>query len=410
MEIAALGGGGRLLLVRCTAEDASYVRGLVTGISGSPQITQVPAEEDPAALFRTPGTARAQLRLGLAHPPALPLRAFEEFIQGDPILPLFGALSSLAPGEGELAQLVLTGPAPATWATRYKRELLAIKRRTGAPEIPRALLKGFLILAGAGLVSLYLSLGDWLGSAWMLLAAGASLALAATGALAGSGIQWSAVSEEAVTRKVTQTGYHVEIRLSAAAVSKERASRLVEELFGAYQVYGFEGGNHLVRETLLPAFDPADLASCPEATMLLGDEEIAGLWHLPAGGMPDRLTATRVRDTLPDPALLAPPGGQGWRLGRMGKAAGGVFPVTLPLSAITHTHVLLVGKTRTGKTTGLLNAVRQIAGERNRALVVIDPHDDLVRDLLGLLPPERAGDVIYLNFTDPEWIPASRRK
>ena len=117
-------------------------------------------------------------------------------------------------------------------------------------------------------------------------------------------------------------------------------------------------------------------------------------------------TPLRVEDTLPDPALVSRSGDNPWRLGTMGKSAGERTPVYLPRSAITRTHSLFMGKTRTGKTTGLENAIREIAAEPGRSIVAIDPHDDMVKDLLGIIPPERVEDVIYIDFSASDMLPA----
>jgi hypothetical protein len=65
--------------------------------------------------------------------------------------------------------------------------------------------------------------------------------------------------------------------------------------------------------------------------------------------LPDRLHAVRVDAVLPDPGRIARSPENSWRLGEMGKSAGVRLPVYLPRAAITRTHALFMGKTRTGK-------------------------------------------------------------
>lgn len=61
-------------------------------------------------------------------------------------------------------------------------------------------------------------------------------------------------------------------------------------------------------------------------------------------------------------------------------------------------HIYVIGKSGTGKSTLLENmAISDI--RRGNGLCVIDPHGDIVTDLLNYIPAHRKGDLIYLNAT-----------
>jgi len=62
-------------------------------------------------------------------------------------------------------------------------------------------------------------------------------------------------------------------------------------------------------------------------------------------------------------------------------------------------HVYCVGKTGTGKTTLLRNLILQdlMAG---RGIGVIDPHGDLAKELLDLIPRRRSDDLVYFDPSD----------
>ena len=66
-------------------------------------------------------------------------------------------------------------------------------------------------------------------------------------------------------------------------------------------------------------------------------------------------------------------------------------------------HVYLIGQTGTGKSTLIKNMIAQdlAAGE---GLALIDPHGDLVDDILPLVPRHRIGDVIVLDPSDREHV------
>jgi len=62
-------------------------------------------------------------------------------------------------------------------------------------------------------------------------------------------------------------------------------------------------------------------------------------------------------------------------------------------------HMYILGATGTGKTTMLLSMIKQDI-ENNKGLCLIDPHGDLVEDVLHIIPKNRIKDVIYFNPDD----------
>ena len=63
-------------------------------------------------------------------------------------------------------------------------------------------------------------------------------------------------------------------------------------------------------------------------------------------------------------------------------------------------HVYVIGKTGTGKTTLLERmALQDLA--RGNGFAVIDPHGDMVERIADRIPPHRLLDVLYLNAADP---------
>jgi hypothetical protein len=63
-------------------------------------------------------------------------------------------------------------------------------------------------------------------------------------------------------------------------------------------------------------------------------------------------------------------------------------------------HTYIIGRTGTGKSTLIANHIRQdfIAGH---GLALLDPHGDLVEQVLRHVPEERKSDLIYFDATDP---------
>jgi hypothetical protein len=62
-------------------------------------------------------------------------------------------------------------------------------------------------------------------------------------------------------------------------------------------------------------------------------------------------------------------------------------------------HVYILGATGTGKSTMLLSMIEQDV-EHNKGLCVIDPHGDLIEQVVSIIPSARIPDVVYFNPDD----------
>ncbi len=65
-------------------------------------------------------------------------------------------------------------------------------------------------------------------------------------------------------------------------------------------------------------------------------------------------------------------------------------------------HVYVVGKTGTGKSALLNNMIAQDIAN-GEGLAVVDPHGELVEDILKIVPKEREKDIIYFNPADTDF-------
>jgi type IV secretion system coupling TraD/TrwB family protein len=63
-------------------------------------------------------------------------------------------------------------------------------------------------------------------------------------------------------------------------------------------------------------------------------------------------------------------------------------------------HMYVIGKTGTGKSTLLKTLILQDI-EHGEGLALLDPHGDLVEEVVALMPPARRPDLLYLDVPDP---------
>lgn len=90
----------------------------------------------------------------------------------------------------------------------------------------------------------------------------------------------------------------------------------------------------------------------------------------------------------------------GLRLG-VNRVLGAVWPVQMPYAARAH-HTWIVGQTGTGKSTLLESLILQDI-QAGRGVIAIDPHGELIEQILGKIPAARADDVIFFNPADTEF-------
>jgi hypothetical protein len=91
----------------------------------------------------------------------------------------------------------------------------------------------------------------------------------------------------------------------------------------------------------------------------------------------------------------------GYRVG-LSMHQGRSVEVALPADLLRR-HMLLVAKTRRGKSTLMLRLARHaMATEPAQALVLVDPHRDLAALALNHVPAERLTDVVYLDAANKD--------
>lgn len=135
----------------------------------------------------------------------------------------------------------------------------------------------------------------------------------------------------------------------------------------------------------------------PMPFSLLSTTEITSLVHFPTKDVKsERLETTSMKTKLPPPLYTE----QKPTAIAIGTAThrGKTATVTLP-EQVRDRHVYIVGKSGMGKSTLITNMVAQDI-QAGRGVAVVDPHGDLIDDILPYIPPDRIEDTILFNPSD----------
>lgn len=131
---------------------------------------------------------------------------------------------------------------------------------------------------------------------------------------------------------------------------------------------------------------------------LMSLSELATLWHLPVSLALTASMQTSELPNLPAPVELVDGSGEEGSMPLGMTAVGHKRPAAVRRSDRLHT--LIIGKSGMGKST-LIHT--QIARDVERQGVgLIDPHGDLVEDVLSTIPKHRTNDVLILDPADPK--------
>lgn len=179
------------------------------------------------------------------------------------------------------------------------------------------------------------------------------------------------------------------VRVYAPPEHKEEAESCLVYLAGAFAALG---SNRLAR------FRMRALRGSPQR-WLASPEEIASLWHPPTEGVQASGSSRNdVRELEPPAIVMRLPDAEPRTI--LGEALyrGQAFRCGLTATQRMR-HVFAAGMTGVGKTTLLKTMLR--ADFRSEAgTLVIDPHGDLIDELVSLVPRRRTNDVVIVDPTD----------
>jgi len=346
----------------------------------------------------------------------LPVRTFDDTAleaspQADPLVGILKALGSVPEGWRAIAQLVLRR-APHNWADKHRRRALEpLPYEQTGPDGPVSMAS--VRLFGGLIWAVLTVLGVWIffqSAQWLNLLQ----TLATSAAVAGVGLGIHRLNRTAiydrklVAEKLDGIGYQAELRIAVVApvdASDSALNSCLDRIASSYGQFNLGSGNGLVFQPLKrpEAVDLRSLQGLPGSSpCLLTAHELRSLWHLPHSGTDVALLERNSsRRLLPLPDAVRSGCFIGWS-----RAQDKDISVCLP-DYLLRRNLLMVAKTGSGKSSLMLHMARHLmdtqpSGEDAPALLMVDPHEDLARTLLGLVPAHKRGEVIYLDASNTQ--------
>lgn len=215
----------------------------------------------------------------------------------------------------------------------------------------------------------------------------------------------SPIDEEVIKSlqaKAAKPGFEINIRLLFSAEKEERAEELLAHSEGVFQQFTAPNLNSLKleksggRQLKNLCFNFSFRLFTKQGKMVLNSEEIAGIFHFPLTQLASpKVKWLKARESAP-PTNLAK---EGIVLGK--NIFRGEETLVKMAEDDRRRHLYIVGQTGTGKTTLMLDMIRQDI-EDGRGVAFIDPHGDAVEKILGFIPEKKMEDVIYFDPPDTE--------
>ncbi len=203
----------------------------------------------------------------------------------------------------------------------------------------------------------------------------------------------------AAESKISKPLFAAVVRIAVRTDESERTLQLACDLASSLRVFAHPTGNELIplSNEDYPFDDHVEdvlRRQSRRTGMLLNSDELMGFVHLPSSAV---RSAAFARDTAKTKAAPASVRGRGVLLGENVHAGNAVEVRLTPEQRVRHAHI--VGASGTGKSTLLLNLIRQDI-ENGGGVAVFDPHGDLIDRVLGCVPAERIADVIVFDAAD----------
>lgn len=276
-----------------------------------------------------------------------PIRLYKDFAV-DPLASITSVLAKMSQGEGAAIQIVISG-ADSRWSKQGRAFIASTKKAESNPET--------------------------------------------------AGYATDPKELEAIESVLSKPGFSSVIRIVVSSSSQEAANAHLENIVSAFGQFSaansFVKNKHWIKGGFITDFVYRYFPSSGNLSVLTS-EELAGIFHFPNKSITTPHIFWINAKRAPAPAQIPD---SGLYLG-MSSYRGLSKPVYMT-DDDRRRHTYIIGKTGVGKSELLKQMILQDIHE-GKGVAVIDPHGDLVEDILLMVPPERAEDVILFDPSDTE--------
>jgi hypothetical protein len=220
-------------------------------------------------------------------------------------------------------------------------------------------------------------------------------------------LQTDEETAKAIGEKAAEPGFRTTVRVLASSPSKDRVREILDGLFVSFNVFEGKGTNRFENRRIVPinAINAPimlhnfkyRLPALLEKSSIFSTSELATMYHFPDARY-NKIPTIKWMDYK----VLAPPINlpeDGIVLGK--SVYRGVEKLVKFKREDRTKHQYIVGKSGSGKSVLLWNqAIQDISN--GEGVCVIDPHGDLIEDIVACIPKERAKDVIVFEPGDKE--------
>lgn len=211
-----------------------------------------------------------------------------------------------------------------------------------------------------------------------------------------------------IEAKATKLGFKTKMRVVSLSGDYTRCRQNANSIAGALKQYNTTNMNGFIQGNLVEGAPIVDLyrkRAVGSGGYVLNIEEIASIFHLPG-------------ESVETPAM-------DWAGSKKGEPPQNLPVIDDPLTSEDTTiigktnfrnvetnfgikmkdralHIYTIGKTGTGKSTLLSNLIIDDI-IKGRGVAVVDPHGDLINDVMEYIPQERVEDVVYFSPADRDY-------
>ncbi len=336
----------------------------------------------------------AACELKLIKPDYFPIKTFVSF-EVDPLAGITGALSKIEDNAEKMWIQILTRPVSDSWRNKGLAYAEGLKNGSG----PNLFTK-------SGLLHWVLNLPHTIGSTIF------NTLMPMEESKNGGGSELSKNTETSLAcleEKANKLGYQVKIRILYIAKSRELAKQHLRVTTGAFKQFNTTLANGFTPTRIRTGRDVlneyrARLFS--DKGFVLNIEEVASLYHLPHASVETpNIVWTSSKKGEP-PANLSYADDPAVDKNDVTFFAETTFRGKLRKFGIKkddrRRHMYVLGKSGSGKSKLLeILAVEDI--RRGEGVGVVDPHGELIHDVLKQIPADRVNDIVYINPADKDY-------